>query len=71
MKYVLIGFALCLVFFLWTGLVVYIGYRQGQKKKAPAEPLSLDEKLRLERIQKGFNSVMSYDINKALGVKHE
>ena len=68
---ILIGFALCLVFFLCLGLTFYLGYRQGQKKKVKAEPISMEEKLRLERIQKGFNSVMSYDINKALGVKHE
>lgn len=71
MKEILIGFALCLVFFLCLFISGYIGYRLGQKKKVKAEPITLEEKLRLERIQKGFNSVMSYDINKALGVKHE
>lgn len=71
MKEILIGFALCLVFFLCLTVSFYIGYKYGQRKKVKAEPLTLEEKLEQERRQKWFNNVMNYDVNKALGVKHE
>ena len=68
---ILIGFALCLVFFLCLGITGYICYRIGNKKKTKTELPQLTEQEQFEIKQKeiGFKNVMNYDYEQAMGLR--
>ena len=45
----------------------YAGYRFGRKRRAALPPVEDDsESIRLEKLQKAFRSIMSYDLNTAM-----
>lgn len=67
---IIIGFALCLVFFLCLGLSGYIGYRIGKgKPKAELPKLTEKELFEIKQKEIGFKNVMNYDIETAMGLK--
>jgi len=64
----LIGAGLMACFFVCVLVGYYLG-AQRAKPKPNTKPLDLDEKHRLERLQKEFNEVMSYSLEQATGKK--
>jgi predicted DNA-binding transcriptional regulator len=59
---ILIGFALCLVFFLCLSLAGYIGYRLGKgKPKTKLEEITEQEKILMKQREQGFKNVMNYN----------
>lgn len=64
----LIGFAMCLVFFLCLILSFYLGYRCKTKPKVKEE-LTEQQKQLMKLREEGFKNVMNYDIDTAMGIK--
>jgi hypothetical protein len=67
---IIIGFALCLVFFLCLGGSFYAGYKFRDKRpKSKLKELSDQERYEMQKKQEGFLNVMNYNVDKAMGFK--
>jgi virulence-associated protein VapD len=64
----LIGALLAVFFFCTVIGSFYSGYKQGKKVSAPI-PLDDEKKRQMERFDKGFKEIFSYDVEKALQKK--
>lgn len=64
----LIGAAITMLFFLCLGLAFYCGIRFSKKA---VEEVDQKKKLEIQRKIEGMQNIMNYDINVAMGVKHE
>lgn len=64
----LIGATAMLFFFIAISSSAYLGYKQGQKHRE-LEPIDKDKQRDIEKKQKSFEAIMSYDLNTAMGRK--
>jgi hypothetical protein len=66
MEYFL-GLLTGVVFLITLGLVLFIGYRMGQRKKPiAAAPVDEVEQQRIQRFNQHFKELFQYDVDKAL-----
>lgn len=61
----LLGALMTVVFFILCGGSFYLGYRMKQPKAKPPD-MDAEEKRRIERYNKHFKELFSYDVDTAL-----
>lgn len=59
------GLLTAVVFFICLSGALYVGYRLGKKRPEP-KPIDIEQKRKLEKANKHFQALFSYDTDKAL-----
>ena len=66
MSQILIGAVAGLLFFVALILSFYLGYRFGKKTKPEAPQLTEEQKQKFEKMQKGWQNILNYDVATAM-----
>lgn len=62
------GLFTSIVFLLFLGVAIFIGYKLGKKNKTiQHDPVSDEEKRKAQEMQSHFSRLMTYDVDVALG----